>query len=172
MANDRAAREERDERARTLRVQGNTWTEIGRQLGFTNGTSAFNAARRAMLREPVLERLDKIDEEEHRINWLIGQAVAMLQEHHYIIEGKDAVVVQHPETGEYLDDYRPKIEALKMIQALSRDRRRLLGLDVPTRRVVEVLTDDRISEEIQRLEAEMADNDQLLRIINGDRPAN
>ena len=156
---------ERDERARLLRVQGMTWAEIARELNFNNPSAAFAAASRASRREPVLARTAKIEEPENRINRLIGQAVAILSEHHYVVEGRDATIVQHPETGEYLDDVRPKIEALKLIQSLSRDRRKLLGLDVPTRKQIEVLTDDRINEEIRKLEAELATNDQLVEMM-------
>lgn len=151
-----------------MHAQGESWAKIAARLGYPSGKAAYGGAVRAARRDPVQDRMERIEEEEHRINWLIGQAVAILQEHHYVIEGRDAVIVEHPLTGEYLDDYRPKIDALKLIQSLSRDKRRLLGLDVPTRRVVEVITDDRITQEIQRLESEMANNDQLMQMIAGN----
>lgn len=160
--------QERQERARLLHLEGQSYQKIADTLGYATSTAAYRASNKATLREPVLHKNDRIQEEDDRITWLIAKAVEILYDHHYIIEGRDAIVVKHPETGRYLDDIKPKLEALKLIQALSRDRRRLLGLDVPLRKQIEVLTEDRISVEIAKLEAEMADNDQLLKMIHGD----
>jgi hypothetical protein len=91
------------------------------------------------------------------LEWLLDQALTIHDRRHYVVSNKGDVVVG-PD-GQALDDDGVKLEALKLIKALSESRRVLRGLDAPKRKQVEFIDADTVEAEIRRLNAEMAAND-------------
>ena len=65
-------------------------------------------------------------------------------------------------------DARPKLEALRTLLGIAERRARLLGLDTPTKRQVEVISESAVDAEIARLSVELeargVDPDELVEL--------
>jgi hypothetical protein len=111
--------------AEAARLRGKSWTyqQIGDHLGITKA-AAYEAVQRALadtLAEPAANarqlELDKLD--------------ALEQRYHQIIERRHAVLHQGEDTGH--DDDGPTLTAQAGLLKVSESRRKLLGLDSPTK---------------------------------------
>jgi hypothetical protein len=144
------ATRERDAHAVELRRRGLTYGQIAKELGFRAQSGAFDAVRRGIrdtYREDTegatsleLERLDEMARTLYRV----------LATRHYAVS-KDGTVVVNPVTKEPLVDDGPVLEAVEGLRKVSESRRKLLGLDAPTRTRVEVVTEEAVDAEIERL---------------------
>lgn len=124
-----------------------TEDQIGQRLGISQ-------PRVSQLYKQALAEIPAHDVEEHRAEevGLIDDAIRSLM--------RIALEAGHPRTS---------VEAWNAIRGWAERKARLLGLDAPTRRAVEVITTDQIDAEIARLEAEIAARERLA--DQDDRPA-
>lgn len=118
-----------------LRAAGATFEEIGEHQGVNKSTAKrrVDAALAATLREPA-EELRQV--ELHRLDRLFTMAYRRASQ-----GGKGQMF------------------AIDRCLTIMERRAKLLGLDAPTRKVVNVITEDLVDAEIKRLEAELAAND-------------
>lgn len=121
---------ERERRALELRKQGMTYDKIAQELGFANRSSARDCVQRCLART-VREPADEVRQLEcERLDALLQALWPRAME----------------------GNTRSVEVALQVM-----DRRaRLLGLDMPERKVVEVLTADVVDRAIQELEIQLA----------------
>jgi hypothetical protein len=128
--------EERE--ALQLRAAGATFEEIGDRQGVTK-SAAKKRVDRALdrtLREPA-EQLRELEAVRLDRYMLLAEQAA----HSALSHGKSPLF------------------ALDRLISLSERRSKLLGLDAPSRQVVQVIDDTTIDAEIQRLVAQLAEND-------------
>lgn len=140
-----------DARCLELRRSGATFRQIAAEVGI----SVANAHKRVMrgldrtrrepadaLRELELERLDRLQVE----------ATKVLAANHVVIQGGKAVVDKQ---GEPYRDHAPTLTAIRTLVQVQESRRRLLGLDAPTRHDVSARfhTIDELDREIAELES-------------------
>jgi hypothetical protein len=126
---------QRDAEVLRLRVSGLTYAQIAGQLGWANKSGAYHAVRRAIADSHRLPRAEAAKAEEERLDYLTRTLTRLAAGH-----GCDADV----------------ISASLALLKVSESRRRLLGLDQPMRRTVEVITEDQVDAEIRRLEGKLA----------------
>jgi hypothetical protein len=126
-----------DWRAWDLRCQHLTYREIGAELGIDPST-AYDAVQRAAQMIPtegaaemkmsMLEEMDRMS----RHLWTV-------------VERKRALVVRGRVVtcnGQKVIDDGPAIQAIAQLLRVQERRARLMGLDAPTRRAVDVITHD------------------------------
>ncbi len=169
---------ERDAEAATLRSRGLTYQQIADQLGFAHRSAARKAVQRVLqdtvtepadeLRKLELDRLDTMwrtamdvlarDHLAHSLGRVVTHQVPVLD--------SDGHEVIDPETGEPMTrreevhDDGPKLAAIDRLLKIQDRRAKLLGLDAPTKSRVEVITQDQIEAEIERLSREIAEQEQ------------
>ena len=146
---------ERDARAVELRRRGLSYPQIAEQLGFSATSSAFDAVRRGIKDlwsedngEQTRIELDRLDDA-LRVLYRV-----MMSKHLAYSQGRVVVDLQ----GQPVQDDGPNVQAALGIVRLSESRRKLLGLDAPTRKVVEVITQDVVDAELAQLVQEVAAN--------------
>jgi hypothetical protein len=124
-----------------------------------SGTVAFERVQRALNSIPAeaAERLKAI--ELHKLDTLERAAWKVLETYHYVIVtgGPEAgkIVYDPTERGKPLLDDAPVLAAIDRVLKVSEARRKLTGIDAPTRSRVEVITTDMVDAELLRLEAEI-----------------
>lgn len=120
---------ENDRQAAELRGQGLSYRAIGRELGIS-GVQARERVLRAWrdtLTEPA-EQARAVELE--RLEQAHDHALAvLLREHITVSQGR----VVRDEEGTPVPDDGPVLQAIDRIRALSESRRKLLGLDAPSR---------------------------------------
>jgi hypothetical protein len=159
----------RDAYALQLRRQGFTYDQIAEQLarrladeaaatgaqppGYTS-MSAHRAVKRALqdaYREDVADaqrlELERLDE-------LLRQTARIAVSRHYVVSNAGHVVIG-PD-GQPLEDPGPRLAAISLMKSISESRRKLLGLDAPQRRVIEVITEDTIDGMIASMREDVA----------------
>ncbi|MGH2684167.1 MAG: hypothetical protein ACRDJP_01705 [Actinomycetota bacterium] len=130
-----------------LRGDGHPWQAIAYQLGYATPSAAANDVTRA--REAALADLNESvkeirDRELARLDMLYDAAVEVLLKRHVLVSGGKVVrdiEVRENELGELiitgdtepLTDDGPTLAAIATLRQLSESRRKLLGLDAPTR---------------------------------------
>ena len=124
---------EKQRQALELRKAGATFEQIARQLGYANAGGAYKIVQ-AALRDTVQQPADEVRQLE------LERLDAMLR-------ALWPAAIQ----GKWL--------AVDRCLLIMDRRARLLGLDAPTRRIVEVIDDTTIDREIQRLLEQLAQND-------------
>lgn len=134
--------------AARLRAQGKSYRDIAVEQGVSVST-AHDRVKRAMAAVPVeavtelrrveLERLDMLTERAFR---------EMEKTHPFVSNGR---------RFDDLEDSGPVFTAIDRIRQLSESRRKLLGLDAPSK--VAVTVSDEVSAEIERLAAELGVDD-------------
>lgn len=149
-----------------LAQQAAEWRSKGysyRQIGDMQGCSASTAKHRvdrayASIPHESTEEAKRL--ELSRLDTIERCAWKVLERHHFVIitGGEHAGdVVYHPQRpDEPLEDDAPVLQAIDRILRVSESRRKLLGIDAPSRSRVEVITGDMIDNEIAKLEAEIA----------------
>lgn len=173
---------ERDAEAARLRARGIGWQAIADQLGYGNPGTAYKAAQRALKRivqEPA-EELRQI--ELMRLDDMYQHALAVLERLHVAVSmgkvvrhrvpvpvlDKDGFQVTDPGTGEPMTklatvevyDDGPALAALDRMLRIQERRARLLGLDAPIKKRVEVVTEDQLTAELERLSQQIASQEQ------------
>ena len=128
---ERVAMTEKERDALELRKSGLTFEQIARELSYSNGGGAYKAVTRALaatLQEPAAElRRLEVERLDSLLQGLWEKATA----------------------GD--------VQAVDRCLSIMERRSRLLGLDAPTRRVVDFITHDAFARAVQELEAEIAE---------------
>jgi predicted transcriptional regulator len=119
-----------------LRVAGLTVTQIAKELGVT--TQAASGYVRDALKE-VAEQTHASAEEYRelelaRLDKLIRKTEAILGRFHIVVsQGKIIRMLSEDGEDKPLRDDGPELTAIARLQSLSESRRKLLGLDAPTK---------------------------------------
>jgi hypothetical protein len=126
---------ERNAKAVELRRRGLTYAAIAAELELASPGKAHDAVRlgvRDSVREDTSEQayveLDRLDE-------MLRILYRVAATKHYVSSSRGDVVC-HPDTGAPLVDDAPVIAAVNGMRQVSESRRKLLGLDKPTRHEV------------------------------------
>lgn len=126
---------ERERKALELRKGGATFEQIAQALGYADRSNAHKAVRRAM-RETIQEPADEVRRVEvERLDVLLK-----------------ALWPKALSTGD-----KQQARAVEQCLSIMARRSALLGLDAPSRRVVEIVTEDALDEAIANLRSEIAD---------------
>jgi hypothetical protein len=140
----------RDAEACRLRTRAVSYSEIARQLGFSNSAAAHEAVQRG-LREIVAEPAEQVRQFEiERLDGLWDMALAIAERHHVTVSnGRVVYLGDMP-----LSDDGPALQAMDRLLKIQERRARLLGLDAPVKH--EVRNVDALDAEIERLVAQLA----------------
>lgn len=130
-----AAAMQRDAEAYRLHLSGFTYEQIAEQNGWQTRSAALKAVRRAIADTYRLPRDEAVAVEQDRLDMLTRTFTGLAAD-----PGQDPHTV---------------ITAGLALLRVSESRRRLLGLDAPPRRRVEVITADMLEAEIERLETQL-----------------
>lgn len=149
-----------DARAAELRGQGKTYAAIAKELGVSRGSAhdAVGRAFRDILTEPAeharaveLARLEDAHD---------AALTVLLREHLTVSHGKVITIKDDQGNDVPLIDDAPVLQAVDRIRALSESRRKLLGLDAPSRVSVDAEhLGNEIGDLLNALTAATADDD-------------
>jgi DNA-binding transcriptional MerR regulator len=145
----------RDARAVELRRRGLTYQQIADQLTLSSAGKAHDAVRRGVLDSAREDRDEQTYLELERLDELIRTLYRVISTRHYATSSS-GVVILDPQTKAPLIDNGPIIAAVNAMRQLSESRRKLLGLDAPSRARVEVITEDDLDKELADILAENA----------------
>lgn len=145
---------ERDRAAAELRQQRLTYQQIADQMGYAGRSGAYEAVQRALATVPreaaealmalEMDMLDRLDRE----------ALKILSHDHVKVTDSGKIVLDSD--GNKILDEMPKLRAIDALRRNSESRRRLKGIDAPTRRIVEVITEDVVDAQLRSLDDEHA----------------
>lgn len=144
-----------DAEAARMRALSMSYQQIADAQGISKST-AHKRVQRAIAAVPVeavnelraLE-LDRLDRRDRELVKIINTTFPLVS-HGKLMRGDD---------GKPLEDVGPRLAALREWRANGESRRRLTGMDAPTRSEVTVITRDTIDQAIADLEAQLAEQD-------------
>lgn len=132
---------ERDAEAARLRARGMSYQRIATALGYENKGTAWHAVNR-VLKDTVQEAGDELRViERERLDRLAEAAWAVLERQHVTVSN-GRIISLH---GEPLPDDGPVLQAIDRLLRISESRRKLDGLDAPSRVSVDA---DQLGQEI------------------------
>lgn len=136
-----------DTQCARLRAEGLTYPQIAAKQNCSVST-AYTGVQRALAAVPVeaVTALRQIECDR------LDQIIAKLWD----IVGSRHPVVYQGKAIRNLIDHGPAIQALAQIRLTAESKRKLLGLDAPTKQTITIISEDVIDAEIRRLEDEMA----------------
>jgi hypothetical protein len=153
-----------DQRACELRSASLSYAQIGELLGVSRST-ACDMVRRGIADVPT-ERAEQTRALElEKLDRLERRALEVLDTDHVRVE--HGRIILHD--GKPLVDYRPTLHAIATLVRVAERRAKLLGLDAPARHAVDVITDEVVEAESNRLRAEIADMRAELGDAKADR---
>ncbi|GHB55541.1 hypothetical protein GCM10010331_49210 [Streptomyces xanthochromogenes] len=134
------------------------YSQFYEELGYANANAASRDFHRA-LEESIAEQHASVEvyreEQLIELDFLAEEAHKILRTRHYVINS--GRIVEHPETGEPLEDDGPVLAAIdRLVKILDRIAK-LRGLDAPQR--LEVMTIDAIEAAIADLNEQLAASD-------------
>jgi hypothetical protein len=141
-----------------MRAQRLTWREIGRREDIT-APRAHRIYNDALADYPVTA----LAEARHEESELIDAAVRDLMS----IAANDAEYEDAKGNMRPVVSARTRVEAWSAIRGWSEHRAKLYGLYAPSRSTVDVVTHDSLAEEMQRLAAELGENDPPVSATEG-----
>lgn len=148
---------DRDIKAVELARRGLTYDQIAAQMGYRDRSGAFRAVQRGLADAFREEAAALTQMEMERLNALTRLFEKIIATRHYAVSlGSGRVVMDPLNPDQPLTDDGPALQAGLALLRVSESRRRLRGLDAPSRRQVEVVTADAVEANIARLEAELA----------------
>lgn len=127
-----------------------TWSEIGRREDITP-QRAHQIYDDALAAYPVTALAEARHEESELIDAAVRDLMSIATDDR---EYEDSKGNMRPVTSA-----RTRVEAWSAIRGWSEHRAKLLGLNAPSRSTVDVVTHDSLAEEMQRLAAELGEND-------------
>lgn len=142
----------RDAEAAHLRAEGLTYPQIAAHLGCAV-SNAYAAVQRAIAAVPVEAVIELRQIECDRLDMIIAKL--------WDIANAEHPVLYLGEKVEGVSDSGPVMTALGGIMRASESKRRLLGLDAPSRQTITVISEDVIDAELRRLEEEIAERDRV-----------
>lgn len=123
---------ERDAHAAQLRADGLSYRQIAAALGYGHPQSAHDAVARAMAEVIAEPAAAAVQFELERLDLAYRKTLAVLERHHVTVSN-GRVVELH---GEPLEDDGPVLAAVDRLIRISESRRKLLGLDSPTKTAI------------------------------------
>lgn len=140
----------RDAHCAELRAQGLSYRKIAERFDLAVST-VYEAVQRAIAAVPI-EAVNELRAIEcQRLDAIIAKAWDIVAaDHPFISFGKVIMVAD-----EVVQDAAPVISALNLIRTTSESKRRLLGLDAPSRQTITVITEDAVDAELRAIESEM-----------------
>lgn len=142
---------QRDADAARYRAEGWTYQRIANEVGFANPSSAHKAVQRA-LKACVRDANDTaVHLELNSLNEMAREAWGVLQRTHVVVSQGRVVELD----GVALPDDAPVLAAIDRLLKIQERRSKLLGLDMPTRSTVQVITEDSVDAAIAELEAQI-----------------
>lgn len=161
----RALTAERRAKALNLRTRGRSYEEISEALGY----ASRHAAREDILRawtaraaERDVEADSYVTAELEKLDMLERAVMGVLERKHYSITPKGTLVWLNPEPNNPfsvempLEDDAPILAAAAHMVKIAERRTKLLGLDAPTKKIIEVTNYDGIDSDVKRLVDELA----------------
>jgi hypothetical protein len=143
----------RDADAARYRAEGWTYQRIANALGYSDPSNARKAVMRA-LKEVVRDANETaIHLELNALDEMAREVWAVLQRNHVVVSQGRVVELD----GVPIPDDAPVLAATDRLLKIQERRAKLLGLDMPTRSKVEVLTESTVDAAIATLEAEIAE---------------
>lgn len=150
---------EKDARAYDLFRRGLSYRQIAAEMDWRNQKSAFEAVRRAA-RDNAADPLAEAEARQALLDRLQDYrraAQRVLTARHYVVsEGR---IVRGPDGETPLLDDDPVLRALDRLLKIEDTEARLSGLYAPQKSRVEVITEDAVDAEIQRLAASIAERE-------------
>ncbi|WP_084965269.1 sigma factor-like helix-turn-helix DNA-binding protein [Thermoactinospora rubra] len=116
-----------------LRRQGQTFEEIGEQLGVTR-QRAHQIYWQTLREIPAQQVAEYRAEQAERLDELLRKAHEVLQRRHITVSNGQVVRLD----GQPVEDDGPTLMAIKTILAIEERRAKLFGLDTPVKQQVEV----------------------------------
>lgn len=117
--------------------------------------SCHDAYKRHLARMPKEERDQLRELRAGQLDYLWSRAMQLLSRTYYAHSTTTGALVQGPD-GQPLEDVTPKLAALRELRYLNESMRKLRGLDPPSQRAVEVVSEEAVALEIERKQAELA----------------
>ena len=160
--------------AARLRARGLTIRQIAKEQGCSTG-AAYKRLQRAY-NTVMVEAVDELRRTEcDRLDAVIARLWDVVDaEHLYVSQGRavrvqrgyerdaDGIELLDPETAKPIPHYEPVHDSGPVIAALtgiiraSESKRKLLGLDAPTRTAITVITEDAVDARLRQLDDEWA----------------
>ena len=161
---------QREVEAVKLRAQHRTYDEIAQIMGWSDESTARKAVQRALQRneEENVEELRRV--ENAKIDLAEQEAWRILRTRWTKVDHGRVMYEISEEIGEDglpkptvipMENPDPHAAALRILTKLMERRAALRGLDAPTRRIVEVITDDDVRAATEALRAQLAELDGL-----------
>jgi DNA-binding CsgD family transcriptional regulator len=122
---------EQDAEAARLRGRGLSYRQIGAQLNIDPST-AYRAVKRALAEIVAEPAADAVAFELERLDTLYARALEVMERHHVAVSNGRVVALD----GEPLQDDGPVLAAITALVRISESRRKLLGLDSPTKTAI------------------------------------
>jgi hypothetical protein len=144
---------EREIRATELRRDGQTYHAIALELGYADHTGAMQAVSRCLARRAKEPTEEVRAHELERLDYMWRNAVRVLEAQHVTVQQGKVVTLD----GAPLADDAPVLNAMDRLLKIQERRSRLLGLDAPSRQVIQIIPQDAIDAEIAQLEAQLAE---------------
>lgn len=143
---------QRDSDAARYRAEGWSYNRIANELGYADPSGAYRAVQRA-LKETVRDANDTaVHLELNSLDEMAREVWQVLQRTHVVVsQGR----VVKDDNGVPIPDDAPVLAATDRLLKIQERRAKLLGLDMPTRSKVEVLTESTVDAAIAALEAEI-----------------
>lgn len=138
---------DRDVEMMRLRTDGWTYHEIGAKYGI-GASGAYRAVMRGLSVVPVEAAAELRIVENARLDELAVVALNILRKKH--------PVVSQGRLFADLEDDGPRLAAIDRLLKINDARRKMNGLDAPSRVAINVVTEDIIDAQIEALEAEEA----------------
>ena len=159
---------QRETAAVGLRATGMHYDDIAVQLGWANESSARSAVQRSLDRNNEVEVATYRQLQAVRYVEMEKVAWEVIRTTHFAVNfGKVAyITVEEPDpenpgqmrfVNKPVEDDGPKLSAIDKLLKIEAARARLFGTEAPTKRIVEVITEDVIDKALAALDAELDD---------------
>lgn len=133
----------RDAEAARLHGEGWTYQEIADHFGWATKSSAYLAVERA-LRDVAAPAKGVRDRRDRELQLLWDSALEILNNHHVVVSNGKVIELD----GQPLQDDGPRLQAIEQLRKVNESRRKLDGIDAPSRVSVEA---EQLGREIGRL---------------------
>lgn len=165
---DRSAR---DAEALRLRYEERlTLEQVAERMGVTHKEQAARMIDRAVARVPAEHAVAHRNTVLNRYEYLWQQTLNEIEgDHHAVSFGKLVIDID----GKPVRDAMPKVAAMRVATQILKGVREVTGVDAPTKRQVEVITEDMLTVRIRELEAELGTLEHQDRSVagNGSSPS-
>lgn len=131
------------EAARLYEEEGLTYQEIADHLGYSSKANAHQAVGRA-LRDVAAPAKGGRERRDRELQLLWDSALEILNNNHVVVSNGKIIELN----GEPLRDDNPRLQAIEQLRKVNESRRKLEGIDAPSRVSVEA---EQLGRDISRL---------------------